>query len=356
MNRLKDFYSGRRVLVTGSTGFKGSWLCLWLSKLNAVVSGYALPPDSSQPLFEELRLTESINQIYGDITEKNAVLSAVQESRPEIVFHLAAQPLVLESYKNPCSTFFINAQGTVELLDALRYVDGIRAIVVITTDKCYFNQGIPIRYRETDPLGGHDPYSASKACVELITASYRDSFFSAKGTGIATARAGNVIGGGDNAPDRIVPDCINKLVCNDVINIRNPEAVRPWQHVLDPLAGYLLLGTKLAEAPAAFSSSWNFGPPERSCVAVIELVKKICRFWGSGDFKIAHDISAPHEESLLALDTTKSFFNLGWQPLIDFDTAVKETVYWYKSVSDGADPAAITAEQIDRLTDMMENR
>ena len=352
MNRFNDFYRGRRVLVTGSTGFKGSWLCLWLSQLDAIVTGYALPADTTQPLFAALDLPQKIRQVYGDITDRQALLSAVKNARPEIVFHLAAQPLVLESYKHPRLTFLTNSQGTVDLLDIVRCEGGVRAIVVVTTDKCYANKGIPVRFRESDPLGGKDPYSASKACSELIAAAYRDSFFLTKGIGIATARAGNVIGGGDYAPYRIVPDCISKLRGKEIVELRNPQAIRPWQHVLDPLGGYLLLGIKLVSDAHRFSEAWNFGPSDQSYKTVRELVEKICKRWGSGSFADAHEDSALHEEDLLALDTTKSSVHLGWHPLLDLDGAVSETVTWYRDVESGSNPLLTTIEQIDRLTDV----
>ncbi len=350
MDGFNGFYANKKVFVTGSTGFKGSWLCLWLTMLNAKVIGYALKSTSWQPLFSDLKLDSFIAQFNGDITDASAIKIALEESSPEIVFHLAAQPLVLESYKNPQATFFMNIQGTVNVLEACRNVKSVKAIVVVTTDKCYLNTGALARYRESDPLGGRDPYSASKACAEIVAASYRDSFFLAQKTGVATARAGNVIGGGDFSPDRIVPDSISLLRKNDPITLRNPLSIRPWQHVLEPLRGYLMLGEKLFSAPEAFSSAWNFGPSDDGLRTVQDLAEKICFFWGSGSVVAMSNNSAPHEEKILALDTTKSRISLGWHPYLSFDAAVRETVLWYRDAAKQSDIRHYTKEQIERIS------
>lgn len=350
MERFNDFYHGRRVLVTGSTGFKGSWLSLWLTMLGARVTGYALAPNRWQTLFGKLGFSKSIRQIDGDITDYPSVCSAVADSKPEVVFHMAAQSLVLESYKNPRYTFSTNVQGTVNLLEALRCAGSVQAIVVITSDKCYAGQGELTRFREGDPLGGKDPYSASKACTELVVASYRDSFFEHSNVGIATVRAGNVIGGGDWSPNRIVPDCINQLRKSEPITLRHPQAIRPWQHVLDPLRGYLMLGARLAETAQRFSAAWNFGPGDEACKPVRDLAQKICHVWGSGSIVEPPNRDAPHEEAFLALDTTKSRTVLHWQPYLEIDSSVFETVVWYRDVEQGADPLEKTTEQIERLT------
>lgn len=338
----KGFYRGRKVLVTGSTGFKGSWLCLWLSRLGAEVTGLSLPPARDAGLTRDTR----IRQIHGDITNAGTVRDAVRDSGAEIVFHLAAQPIVLESYRSPALTFLTNVQGTVHVLDALRDAPGVRAIVVITSDKCYANPGVPMRLRETDPLGGADPYSASKACAELAAASYRDSFFAPAGVGLATARAGNVIGGGDWAADRIVPDCIRHLQAKTPILLRRPNAIRPWQHVLEPLRGYLMLGARLAQEPQRFASAWNFGPAESAWWPVRDVAQAVCRHWGSGEITEASDAPAVHEAELLAVDSTRSRAALGWTPILDIEASIRETVTWYKRVHGGADGVATSLEQI----------
>jgi len=352
MNSFNGFYADKKVFVTGSTGFKGSWLCLWLTMLNARVSGYSLQPAPWQPLFSNLGLRHSMKQYDGDVTDSTSLKHALEEASPEIVFHLAAQPLVLESYKNPQATLFTNIQGTVNVLEACRSISSVKAIVVVTTDKCYLNTGALARYRESDSLGGKDPYSASKACAEIVTASYRDSFFLAQKIGVATARAGNVIGGGDFSPNRIVPDSIGLLRNNNPITLRNPKAIRPWQHVLEPLRGYLMLGENLFSAPEAFSSAWNFGPSDDGLRTVQNLAEKICRYWGSGSVVCAQNTSAPHEEKILALDTTKSRISLGWQPYLSFDSAVKETVQWYRDSGKTADIRKFTMDQINRVTQL----
>lgn len=342
----KGFYRRKKVLVTGSTGFKGSWLCLWLSRLGAEVTGLSLPPSANAGLFGRLRLDSRIREIDADITNAAAVRDAVRACGPEIVFHLAAQPIVLESYRNPALTFLTNVQGTVHVLDALRDSPGLRGLVVITSDKCYANPGMPMRLRETDPLGGRDPYSASKACAELAAASYRDSFFAPAGIGLATARAGNVIGGGDWAADRIVPDCIRHLQAKTPILLRRPSAIRPWQHVLEPLRGYLMLGARLAQEPGRFASAWNFGPTESAWWPVRDVAQEVCRHWGSGEITEAADASAVHEAELLAVDSTRSRAALGWAPRLDIEGSIRETVSWYKRVHGGADAVETCLDQI----------
>lgn len=347
-----SFYRGRKVLITGSTGFKGSWLSFWLAHMQATVSGFALPPKPWQQLFHSLQINRLINQIDGDIIDAAGVARAVQLVQPEIVFHLAAQPLVRQSYRDPVGTFQTNILGTVNLLEALRQVSSVKAMVIVTSDKCYDLTSAAKPLLESDSLGGYDPYSASKACTELVTASYRDSFFLPNGVGIATARAGNVIGGGDFSPDRIIPDAINALRNGRPVAVRNPSSIRPWQHVVDLLQGYLLLGQQCAREPEQYSSAWNFGPGDNACLTVTALIEKVCSCWGGGSFVRADEQRAPHEASTLLLDTTKSRQLLGWQPNISFEEAVTETVRWYKAYEQGVAMQKITIEQLETVTAM----
>jgi CDP-glucose 4,6-dehydratase len=352
----KSAYSGKRVLVTGHTGFKGSWLCEWLLGLGAEVYGYALDPPTDPALFAQLGLAGRIaGQRIADIRDRAAVRGYVAEVRPDFVFHLAAQPLVRLSYEEPVETFEANVMGTVNVLDALRLAGRPCAAVCITTDKCYENREWLHSYRECDPMGGHDPYSASKGMAELAIAAYRRSFFSsaASDVWVASARAGNVIGGGDWAKDRIVPDCVRALQKGETIPVRNKVATRPWQHVLEPLGGYLALGAALARgiaardggAYAAFSGPFNFGPQLQSNRTVKELVVEVLRTW-PGRWEDKSDPRAVHEATLLNLATDKAYHLLGWSPRWTFEEAVAATVSWYKHVDGGADPAALTRSQI----------
>lgn len=331
-------YSGRRVLVTGHTGFKGSWLALWLRSLGAEVAGLALDPEHSPSHWEQLRLPLAIDARC-DLRDADAVRGVVARFQPEIVFHLAAQALVRRSYREPAATFAANIGGLVNLFEAVRSCDSVRAVVNATTDKVYAPRATPAGYVETDPLGGHDPYSASKACAEIVSASYRLSFFSPtepgeRRVGLATARAGNVVGGGDWAEDRLVPDLVRAAAAGTQLVLRNPRATRPWQHVLEPLAGYLLLGQKLL-AGEAVDSAWNFGPANDATLEVAEVVARLQQHWPT--FKVGHDMAPqPHEAALLALDCSKSEQLLGWRPVWDAATTLRRTVDWYRALdSDG---------------------
>lgn len=340
-------YAGSRVLVTGDTGFKGSWLTLWLSELGAEVHGLALPAEAGQMLAPLVAESGRVRHVDGDIRDLAAVRAAVDRVRPDFVFHLAAQALVRRSYADPHATFHTNLMGSVNVLEAVRATPGIRALVYITSDKCYLNKEWHWGYRETDELGGRDPYSASKACAELAFRAYAESFFSRnEGLGAASTRAGNVIGGGDRSADRIVPDTIRALEEGRPVVLRNPQATRPWQHVLDPLAGYLRLGAALARDPAGFSGPWNFGPDDRSIRTVADLAAAVVQSWGAGEVVHRPDPDAPHEATLLQLCSDKAHRLLGWRARWDFERAAAETARWYRAVHDGAPPLAVACGQV----------
>jgi CDP-glucose 4,6-dehydratase len=324
-----DRYRGRRVLVTGHTGFKGSWLALWLADLGAQVTGIALAPDTQPSHWELLGLDIADHRV--DIRDGRALAETLKAARPEIVFHLAAQPLVRRSYREPLETWSTNVMGTANVLEACRGVEGLRGIVVVTSDKCYENVGKAHRYREDDRLGGHDPYSASKAAAELLAASYRSSFFHAdEGAALASARAGNVIGGGDWAEDRLVPDLVRAVAAGRTLDIRSPEATRPWQHVLESLSGYLTLGQRLLEGRRDFAEPWNFGPPAEGNATVAGVLARLARHWPELAWR-AVDVPRPHEAALLELDIEKARTRLGWQPTWSLDEAVDATSDWYRA-------------------------
>jgi CDP-glucose 4,6-dehydratase len=330
-------FRGRKVFVTGHTGFKGSWLTLWLRALGADVTGYALAPAGDHDLFNALGLAGEIGHVVGDVRDLPALRRALAGSGAEVVFHLAAQPLVRESYRRPKETFDVNVGGTVNVLEAVREHRPARAFVNVTSDKCYDNREWVWGYREGDALGGADPYSASKGCAELVFAAYRKSFF-ADGPGLASARAGNVIGGGDWAADRIVPDCVRALLAGRPVELRRPDAVRPWQHVLEPLAGYLLLAARLLEDPARYGGAWNFGPAAADCRPVRDVAEAMVRLWRGGSWRVAAGAAGPPEAGVLRLCCDKAVAQLGWSPVWDFGAAVAHVVAWYREYA--ARPAA----------------
>lgn len=331
MDKLfNSIYKGKNVFITGHTGFKGGWLAYWLYLLGANVSGYSLSPDTEPNFFTATKLANKITSTIGDICNFENLLSAMQKAKPDIVFHLAAQPLVRLSYNEPENTYKTNVMGTLNVFEACRKTDSVKAIVNITTDKCYENVEKNYFYKEEDKLGGYDPYSSSKACAEILSSSYRRSFFEPKGILLATARAGNVIGGGDWAQDRLVPDCIRSLVKNEKIKLRYPNATRPWQFVLEPLRGYLQLGQKLLEGKAQFAQAFNFGPDNNSVLKVIEVVNHIVSAWGFGEIEI-DQANNPHEANLLMLDINKAKEELGFVPVFSPVEAIDKTVIWYRA-------------------------
>ena len=339
IQELGEFYRGRRVLVTGHTGFKGSWLSMWLRDAGAEVTGYALEPEPGRPsLFELARVASGMHSIIGDVRDRPALDRALRNARAEVVFHLAAQSLVRRSYAEPVATFETNVLGTANLLDAIRRVDSVRSVVVVTSDKCYDNRDLERGYTEDDPLGGHDPYSASKGCQEIVAAAFRKSFLGARGVAVASARAGNVIGGGDWSQDRLVADLMSAAAHEEIAIVRNPDSVRPWQHVLEPLRGYLMLGSALHDEGAAWAEGWNFGPNLTDAISVRDLVGRMSAAWPRVRTQIAAQTGAPHEARLLRLDNTKARDRLGWTPALALDETIELTVKWYRAVSE--DPAA----------------
>ena len=341
------------MLVTGHSGFKGGWLSLWLQQLGAEVVGFSLPPPTTPSLFHEARVAKGMTSLHGDVGDLEAVQRVFAEWRPEIVFHMAAQSLVRHSYQEPVETYRTNVMGTVHVLEALRHTDSVRVGVVVTSDKCYENQEPALwGYRETDRMGGTDPYSNSKGCAELVVASYRDSFFSGKDGkavgALGSVRAGNVIGGGDWAKDRLLPDILCAFTEKRPVHVRSPEAVRPWQHVLDPLAGYMELARHLWSAKDAYVGGWNFGPSDRNARSVQYVVEKMIEKWGPDATAVIDDGLHPPEATYLRLDCSKAQTLLGWQPVMGLDDALTWTVEWHRAVHDGADPRACTLDQIRR--------
>jgi len=339
LNGFGTAYRGRRVLVTGHTGFKGSWLCLWLASLGADVTGIALDPEPGPNHWDQLALT--INDLRVDIRDEAAVRTVFSAERPEIVFHLAAQPLVRRSYREPVTTWATNVMGTAHLMEAIRNTPEVRAAVIVTTDKCYENREWPWAYRERDRLGGHDPYGASKASAELVAASYRTAFFQHPDAPlIATARGGNVIGGGDWSEDRLIPDLVRSVAADEPLTIRSPHATRPWQHVLDCLSGYLALGQQLLAGDRGYAEAWNFGPDQHCNRTVEEVLQGLAADWPRARWQVTKD-PQPHEAGLLQLDSAKAITRLGWHPVWSFERALNHTAGWYRRWLEGGQVASV---------------
>jgi CDP-glucose 4,6-dehydratase len=343
--KTTEFWQGKRVLITGHTGFKGGWLALWLIQLGAQVTGIALPPATKPNLFEVSRLSELIGSHFCDIRDGEALSKLVRSSQPEIVLHLAAQPLVRASYREPIETFATNIMGTAHILDALRRTDSVRVVLMVTTDKVYRNQEEPYPYRENDVLGGLDPYSASKAASEMVIFSYRDAFLKDQGVAVASARAGNVIGGGDWSGDRLIPDAVRAWQSNTTLEIRRPQATRPWQHVLEPLHGYLTLAQRLWHSPD-LAGPYNFGPNTHEAATVREMVELARSAYGKGDARYSDGNTGPHEAAWLALETAKSRVNLGLRPKWSLEEAVTRTMAWYLAQHAGEDARELCLEEI----------
>jgi CDP-glucose 4,6-dehydratase len=349
-------WQGRKVFLTGHTGFKGGWLALWLTQLGATVRGYAFGPSTDPNLFTIARIGSVVEDIRGDIRDAATLDRAMQAFAPEVVFHLAAQPLVRYSYEDPIGTLETNVIGTARVLDAVRRTPSVRAIVSVTTDKCYENKEWVWPYRETDPLGGYDPYSSSKACAEIVSAAYRQSYFPVGKLGqvnvhsvaLATARAGNVIGGGDWSDDRLLPDLVRGFLSGQPVNIRFPHAIRPWQHVLEPLHGYILLAEKLLSHDARFATAYNFGPSESDAWPVSWIADQMAGLWGDGASWKIDEIPTPHEAGYLKLDSSRARADLGWTPQLRLQQALELLVAWYRAWRTGEDMHAYTLNQIEQ--------
>jgi len=348
----KKFWTGKRVFITGHTGFKGSWLCLWLHSLGAKVTGYALPPPTNPNLFELGKINKIVKSILSDVRDGESLTTAIKEEKPEIVIHMAAQSLVRDSYADPVKTYSTNVMGTVNLFEAVRIYKDVKAVINVTTDKCYENREWFWGYRENEPLGGFEPYSNSKACSELVTSSYRSSFFNPKnysthGVAVASARSGNVIGGGDWGKDRLIPDCVRSILKGERIIIRNPQAIRPWQHVLEPLYGYLILAQRLYEKGTPYAEAWNFGPDDQDAKTVEWVVKEMCAKWGEN---VSYEIDKgehPHEAHYLKLDCSKAKSELHWYPKWNLEQAIDKIIEWIRAYRDGSDIRKVCQRQIE---------
>lgn len=350
------FWRGKRVFVTGHTGFKGGWICLWLQSLGAVVKGFALEPATKPALFRVARVADGMESEYGDIRDAAVLERSIRAFRPDIVFHMAAQPLVLYSYEAPVESYATNVMGTVHLLEACRRSDTVRCIVNITTDKCYENREWVWGYREDERLGGHDPYSSSKACAEMVTSAYRRSFFTERGIAVASVRAGNVIGGGDWAENRLIPDLLRALEANRTASVRNPSSVRPWQHVLEPLAGYLALAERLWGGGQEFAEGWNFGPRESDARTVGWIAEQMVGIWGEGArWEVVSQVQ-PHEAHYLKLDCSKAHARLGWEPQWGLEQALERIVKWHRAYLQKADMRSYCLSEINDYMAALEGR
>jgi CDP-glucose 4,6-dehydratase len=344
-----EFWKGKKVFLTGHTGFKGSWLSIWLTSMGAVVKGYALKPVTNHNLFTIAGIESLVESDINDIRDYAVLCASISKFSPDIVFHMAAQPLVRASYEKPLETYQTNVMGTANLLESVRHCSTIQAVVNITTDKCYENNEWVWGYKETDPMGGRDPYSSSKGCSELVTSSYRESFLRGANIGVATARAGNVIGGGDWAEDRLIPDILRAFEAPKPVVIRNPNATRPWQHVLEPLSGYLILAEQLFKNPSEYSEAWNFGPYDRDVRPVDWILDQITNLWPGSSWRLDQD-GHPHEATLLKLDISKASSVLGWAPTWDLNVTLGKIVRWHKHWIEGADMKVECINEIDEFT------
>ncbi len=343
---MSNFWQDKKVFLTGHTGFKGSWLSLWLQELGVEVCGYALAPNTDPNLFTLANVADNMQSIIADIRDLEKLQAAVAQFKPDIILHLAAQALVRYSYANPVETYATNVMGTVNILEAARNCNSVKVVVNVTTDKCYENKEWVWGYRETEPMGGHDPYSNSKACSELVTSAYRNSFFKEAEIALASARAGNVIGGGDWSQDRLIPDIIKSLIAEQKPQIRHPNAIRPWQHVLEPLSGYLMLAEQCWHHPQEFSEAWNFGPHLQEAVPVRKIVEQVLAEWGSATGWDDVSGKVPHEANYLKLDIAKAMSQLHWHPKFNLQEALNLTLDWYKAWQNGEAIRALTLQQI----------
>lgn len=356
-----EFWRGKRVLLTGHTGFKGSWLSLWLQSMGAQVVGYALAPPTNPSLFEVAEVGQGMTSIIGDIRDLEHLRRVFAEHQPEIVIHMAAQPLVRYSYIEPVETYSTNVMGTVNLLEAVRSTDSVKAVVNVTSDKCYENREWVWGYRENEAMGGYDPYSNSKGCAELVTSAYRNSYFHPEkygthGVAIASGRAGNVIGGGDWAGDRLIPDIMRAITEGKPVNIRSPHAIRPWQHVLEPLSGYLVLAQKLFEEGAAYAEGWNFGPNDEDAKPVQWIVEKLTQAWGEGASWVLDGGEHPHEAHYLKLDCSKAKMRLDWQPRWHLEDALSAIIEWHRAHREGKGMRELTLRQISAYNNSIQKR
>jgi len=351
-------WQGRRVFLTGHTGFKGGWLALWLATRGAEIRGYSLDPETEPNLFTAASVAQGLDDVRGDVRDYARLESTITEFHPEVVFHLAAQPLVRQSYADPLGTYATNVMGTAHVLEAVRKTPSVRAVVCVTTDKCYRNQEWVWPYRETDALGGHDPYASSKACAEIVSAAYRSSFFSTESTtqsrvALATARAGNVIGGGDWSEDRLIPDLVRGFQAKQPVLIRRPHAIRPWQHVLEPLHGYISLAEQLLAGKTHFADAFNFGPNEEDAWPVERIVSAMAKIWGEGASWVIDEAPTVHESHFLKLDSSKARADLGWKPRLRIETALEWTMAWYRAAQQGADMRQETLAQIAAYEELL---
>jgi len=350
----KNFWLNKRVFVTGHTGFKGSWLSLWLSSIGALVKGYSLNPNTFPSLFDEAEIDTVVDSKIGDIRNLKALKECMVDFNPDILIHMAAQPLVMYSYESPVETYETNVMGTVNVLESARLCKKLKAIINITTDKCYENDGRSYGYREYDPMGGYDPYSSSKGCAELVASAYRRSFLQEQGVGLASVRAGNVIGGGDWADDRLIPDILRSFEENESVVIRNPKATRPWQHVLEPLSGYLILAQKMYNNPNKYAEGWNFGPNKEDVKSVDWILDKMIAKWPGSSWKL--DVNSnPHEADFLKLDISKAKSKLGWSPIWELSQTLEKIINWHQAWFNKEDMQAICLAEIEEYTRDMNN-